>query len=53
MVLLSSFYDPLGFGQCCRKLGQRLQEKLVIKGMLLTYLGVGDQETVSGQVKVL
>lgn len=34
LVLLSSFYDPLGLGQCCRKLSQRLQGKFVIRGML-------------------
>lgn len=34
LVLLSSFYDPLGLGRCCRKLSQRLQRKFVIRGML-------------------
>lgn len=53
LVLLGSFYDPLGLGQCCRKLGQRLQGEFVIKSMSADLIGIGDQETVGGQVKIL
>ena len=33
-LVLSSFYDPLSLGQCCRKLSQRPQGKFVIRGKL-------------------